>query len=614
VRPLLEDVPPALVGFAPVFGLAASNGGFFPTSWGWAALSLLLVAGGALVVRERLVLTRAEAAFLALVGALTAWTALSALWSQAPGVPLLETDRSLVYVAALAALFAVSGRRSPMPLAAGLLAACAGISTWALAGRLAPSAAPRGLVTYRLTSPVGYWNGVGILAVLGALLALGFVLHGARRTTRALAASSLVVFLSTLTFTFSRGSWLALAAGLLTLLILEPERRTLAPRLAAAAPAPTLAIWLSSRAPGLTRADASLHDAARDGHRLGLILLGLIALACVLVLLADRLPAPSPRAGRAFVALAAAVALAALAAGVVHEGGPTGVYHRAATALRSDDASGGASLNGRLLSAAGNGRTAYWRAAWEETTAHPVLGGGAGSYARWWLNRRPIGVGGLDAHELYLETLAELGPVGLLLLGGALALPLALLPRARRTPAAAACGAAYAAFLVHALLDWDWELAGVGLAGLLCGAAVLLAAPPGRTVELRRPARAAAVAVLVPLVAFVFVLHVGNVSLARSDSARDNGDLGAAVRDARRAERWQPWSNQPPLALGEAQLAAGDVRAAAASFRKAIARDRGDWEAWYQLGLATAGPTRTRALQRAALLNPRSPELGALHG
>jgi O-antigen ligase len=615
VRAFRTDAPRALIGFASVFGLATSNGGFFPTAWGWATLSLLLVALVALVARQRLVVTAADLAFLGLAAALAAWTALSAFWSSAPGVPLLETDRTLVYVAALAALVAVGGRRSPAPLAAGLLAACAGVCIWALAGRLAPSAAPpaAGLGAYRLTGPVGYWNGLGLLAVLGSLLALGFVAHGTHRTTRALAASSLVVFLATLTFTFSRGSWLALAAGLLVLVVLEPERRALAPRLAAVAAAPALAVWSSSRSPGLTRPGAPLQEAARDGHRLGLTLLALIALACVLVLLADRVPPLSPRAGRALTTIAATVALATLVAAIAHEGGPSGVYRRAVSALGSGDSSAGGSLNGRLFSAAGNGRTAYWRVAWEETKAHPLLGGGAGSYGRWWLNRRPTGLGALDAHDLYLETLAELGPVGLLLLLGMLALPLALLARARRTPVACACGAAYIAFLVHALLDWDWELAGVGLAGLLCGASVLLGAPSRRSLTLQRQARVAAVAFALPLLGFVFVLHVGNVSLARSASARENGNLAAAVREARRAEGWLPWSNQPPLALGEAQLAAGEVEAAAASFRIAIARDRGDWEAWYQLSLATNGPMRTDALRRATNLNPRSTELATLH-
>src|SRR3954447_22659834 len=47
---------PALVGFGAVFGLSAVNGGFFPTSWGWAPLSLLLLAAAALIVRDAVLL------------------------------------------------------------------------------------------------------------------------------------------------------------------------------------------------------------------------------------------------------------------------------------------------------------------------------------------------------------------------------------------------------------------------------------------------------------------------------------------------------------------------------------------------------------------------------
>jgi len=40
----------------------------------------------------------------------------------------------------------------------------------------------------------------------------------------------------------------------------------------------------------------------------------------------------------------------------------------------------------------------------------------------------------------------------------------------------AAAAAGYSAYLVHAGLDWDWEYPVVTLAGLACGAALLIAA------------------------------------------------------------------------------------------------------------------------------------------
>ncbi len=78
-----------------------------------------------------------------------------------------------------------------------------------------------------------------------------------------------------------------------------------------------------------------------------------------------------------------------------------------------------------------------------------------------------------DAHSLYLETAAELGVVGLALLLCALGAPLVAAVAARDRTRVATAAAAYVVFLVHAGLDWDWEMPVTVLAGLACGAAVL---------------------------------------------------------------------------------------------------------------------------------------------
>jgi O-antigen ligase len=123
----------------------------------------------------------------------------------------------------------------------------------------------------------------------------------------------------------------------------------------------------------------------------------------------------------------------------------------------------------------GENRPHYWHVAWIEVKQNPVLGSGAGTFDRYWLFHRPVGSFARDAHSLYLETLAELGPIGLAVLLAALALPLLVL-RARRDPLLATAAAGYVAYLVHAAVDWDWELPAVTLAGLFCGSAALVAA------------------------------------------------------------------------------------------------------------------------------------------
>jgi O-antigen ligase len=113
-------------------------------------------------------------------------------------------------------------------------------------------------------------------------------------------------------------------------------------------------------------------------------------------------------------------------------------------------------------------RAWYWHVAWQEAGERPVAGRGAGTFELVWLEQQPIGASVRDAHSLYLETLTELGLVGLALLALALAPP--LFAASRATSAAAG---AYVAYLLHAGADWDWEMPAVTIAGLLCGVTLL---------------------------------------------------------------------------------------------------------------------------------------------
>jgi O-antigen ligase len=167
------------------------------------------------------------------------------------------------------------------------------------------------------------------------------------------------------------------------------------------------------------------------------------------------------------------------------------------------------SSRGQGFSLFGENRPHYWHVAWQDYKAHPVLGSGAGTYVDYWLHHRPNQEFVRDAHNLYLESLAELGPLGLGLLAVALAVPLAAL-RGRQNAVVAALAGAYVAFLVHAAVDWDWELPAVTLTGFLCGAAALVGAARPEPRALRLPAR---------LLLLVLVLAVGVFTLVRLKNA-----------------------------------------------------------------------------------------------
>jgi cytochrome c-type biogenesis protein CcmH/NrfG len=114
---------------------------------------------------------------------------------------------------------------------------------------------------------------------------------------------------------------------------------------------------------------------------------------------------------------------------------------------------------------------------------------------------------------------------------------------------------------------------------------------------------------LVALVGFL-----GNRAAATAAEGLDEAHLSTAASQARHARRWQPWSAEPWRLLGEAQLQAGEVGQARASFVRGIQKDRGDWELWLDLALASRGSERRAALEHVAVLNPLSTELREVRG
>jgi O-Antigen ligase len=603
----------ALVGFAPVVGLAGAQGGFFPSSWGWATLPLLWVVALALALRQQVRLSGAERLFIGLIAALAAWILISATWSVATAASILEAERALVYVAGVAAVLVVCRSRLVYELLGGVLAAIGGITAFSLATRLAPDRVGvfDSTTVYRLAQPIGYWNGLAVFTAMGALLALGFASRARTLVTRAACAALLVVLLPTFYFTFGRGAWIALAVGLVAFVAVDPRRLQLLAVSFAVGVAPALAVLLASRRPGLTSANPALSTATHDGHRFaGVVLLLMLVNVGVMVALAqiERRVDPALTVRRVVGVAVVAVVVAGVAFVFVRYGGPATLARKGYDAFKAPPPHATSDLNRRLLSFSGNGRADLWRLAWDDARAHPALGAGAGGYERYFLAHQPADVSRVrDAHGLYVETLAELGPFGLALLVGALIVPLAVLGRARRHPIVPAAAGAYVAYLVHTGVDWDWELPAVTLAGLFAGAAVLIASRPLFRSKRVRPAVAwAGVAIAVVASFGAAVGLMGNMALSRSNSARVDRDWTRAAANARIANSWMPWSPTPWVALGRAQLGADLPRDARASFRKAISIDDGDWELWYRLASASSGKARRGALEQAARLYPRA--------
>jgi hypothetical protein len=593
-----------------------ANGGYFPVAWGWSGLALLWLAAIGLALGFKVEAGVLDWIFLGGLAGLTGWMFASLLWTSSVPGTVLEGERMLVYLSAGIAGIVLLRRSSVPALLLGVWAAIAVVSTYALGTRLFPERLGvfDPISGYRLSEPVGYWNALGILAAIGTLLALGLAARSGP-LVRCLAAGSGVLLLLTLYFTYSRGAWIALFAGLAVAIAIDRRRLQLITTVLVLAPWPALAIWAASRSPALTHAGAALTAASRDGHGLAVITMALVVGAALAILVVDWLEAAlSIPHGlrRLYVGTLIFILAAFLIVVFGRYGFPPTLARKAYDAFSSSAPGRGENLNSRLFSLSGNGRTEQFHTAWQQVGDHPVLGGGAGSYDQYWFEHRRVSATVHDAHNLYLETLAELGPLGLVLLALVLGAPLAAVRRARSSPlTAVACGA-FVAYLAHAFIDWDWEMPAVTLSALACGLALLAAARPDREPQALRPrVRITALGATAALVGFVLLGLLGNGAVSASSKSTDAGHLARAESQARRAMNFIPWSAEPWRRLGEAQVLAGHLAAARESFRNAIAKDRRDWTLWFELAGASRGGERRRALAEASRLNPLSAEIAS---
>src|SRR5919201_5134957 len=165
----------AAIGAAvAVGGIAAAAGGYFPTSWGWTALALLWLTALALLLRGAVEVGVPELVFFGALTLFAGWIWLGTTWSESAPASFLEGQRVIVYVAGAACALLLVRRRTVPELLAGVLTAITLICGYGLATRLFPNRIGSfdPIAVYRLEEPIGYWNALGIFAVMGALLAL----------------------------------------------------------------------------------------------------------------------------------------------------------------------------------------------------------------------------------------------------------------------------------------------------------------------------------------------------------------------------------------------------------------------------------------------------------
>jgi hypothetical protein len=458
--------------------LAFFTGGYFDQARAAAGLVAWILVAVALV-SVPCPLPRGRPAWLALgaLGLLAAWTLGSIAWAPIAGGAYHAGEIVVLYLGALlAGAILLRPRVVRLAVEPALALGASMVIGYGISERLLPgvlhfarSVSAQG----RLEQPLTYWNAMGELAALGLVLCARLVGDGGRpRLLRAFAAAASALLGMGLYLSFSRGALFACAAGLLALVVAAPRRAQVG-GLGVAVAAAGLAAAAAAPFAGVSGLRGALAAREAEGAVALVLLVAIGAAAAAAAWRASaadgrviRLPRRAPRL--ALAAICAGLAIAIVAGAKEGTSRPLGA---------------GA---GRLVTLQSN-RYAYWQVALRAFIAQPLHGVGAGGWAVWWLRYRTVDEFATDAHSLPLQTLAELGVVGLLLLGAFAAGLAAAARTAHRVDPRLAAGpiAALVAYAAHAPLDWDWQMPAVTLVAIVLGGALLAQAAPRLTAPRR---------------------------------------------------------------------------------------------------------------------------------
>ena len=447
---------------------------------------------------------------------------------------------------------------------------------------------------------------------------------------------------ATLLLTFSRGALAVTAVGLLVYAIAARPRGLVAAVLATV-PASAVAVLATNGADLVQQGTPLTPAALSQAHELVGILAGCTLAAAALRALGLKLDTRlnelsiSQQVARRAGAGGACLALIAIAV-LLLVGGASTLHRQYERFVEGAPVATGAKRSSRLLDLGNDGRKPLWEVAEKTFSAHPLDGTGAGTFQLQWQRAggRPDRV---FAYSLYLETMAELGLVGLLLLVAAIAMLLLAAARLIRGPGRAPAAAAFAvivAWTLRAGLDLDWQTPAVCIPVFALGGLVLArgaeaagdrsGAPPRpallqRAVDLSggwlRP-------VLV-LVCLALMVPAARWAITQSETTKAvaalaSRDCESAHESATNAISWANVGPRPYEVLSMCAAREGEPNRGLRWAERAIEHDPHAWEPRYVLALAraSAGLDPRSQVAAALALNPSRDLLriarGALSG
>nr|MDQ3586945.1 O-antigen ligase family protein [Actinomycetota bacterium] len=583
---------------------AAFNGAIRVSDGSDLQVGLALLGLGALasLVADRGLRSSSHAggwAGVALLAAYGAWCALSITWSIASDESWIEANRAWGYAlaAGLAVVLGASLARAPEKLAVVYVGLASLVAVYALGGKVAPSLLDHAGEVARLRAPLGYWNALALFCALAVPPALRMAGDLRRGRIRVAALAGLVVLVTTIALTYSRGGLAVTVLGVAVMVALGPDRLRIACLVGIVVLGVVPGLLVTFLREDLTTDGLAASQRADDG----LLLLAALAIGLTIAFRLARMvwragdslrlgppvPALSPRA------LAGLGALAVMGLLIVIATGWVGSQLDSFTEPRAERVSDPT----RIVATNSGNRWVWWKvaagAAWDE----PLAGYGAGSFGLVHRQYREQRLDVRQPHSGPLELLSETGIVGTALAIGGLALLAAAAIRrwrgssdAERAYAGALMGAC-AAWAVHAWADWDWDIPAVTLPVLLF-LGVLAARPPGSPEP--SPARqgpGGGTLVAGGLVLGLFAVSAALPALAREKSnealalAAKGGtkNLREADERAAAARRLDPFALDPVFTSADLARRRGDAQRAVDMLVRAVRRHPDNPRSWVRL-------------------------------
>jgi O-antigen ligase len=622
-----------LAPLALIVAVSAAGGGYDVTTRHIAALAVWLVVVGLLVFGAGAAATLGRPIYWTggLLGGLALFSAMSSLWSGSVELSVIEADRVLAYLGVYLAAFLIAQtdqRRERF--AEGMAIAFLVVALMALGSRLLPHVIDVGSLGEgsRLYYPLEYWNADGTMFGIAVATLLWMSRRAGLTALRWISAAAIPAVLLALYFTYSRGGLLALLVSAGLLIALSRDRLWLTATLAIGALGALPAV-LAVQARDSLAENLPGQAAVDQGVTVLLILLAGTVLATALF---AGLRAVERRegglTGRALelsrhptTLRVAAAALAVFAIGIA-----IAVGGRAWDQFRSSDVAFPENPSSHFSDLGSAGRSDFWHVAIDSFGEKPLGGTGAGTYRFDWDKRRSIYLPLHDAHSLYLQSFAELGLIGgiivLALVGSVLWWAFCAWRDARegQRELHAIVFAVLAAMAVAFAIDWFWQILAMGSIFFIFAAIAIAARCAQRPSPTRRRAgtegrswglTAAALAVAwISAVALVGPLLVER-ELDASQAAAAENDLPSAVDHAEHARSIEPFAASPYVQLGLLAQLEGNYEAAISHFTKAIDREEDNWQ-WYYLRSKVEREAGNDAaarndLEKARELNPLEP-------